>query len=85
MALNILTKLTRDRGSVNADMADKGGMGVGEMLTLADEGGRGVGEMLTLAEKGGRGGMDPPCLADIICEQPLRHGQLCSCNRNFRD
>ena len=31
-----------------------------------------VGEMLTMAYKGGRGGLDPPFLADIICEQPLR-------------
>ena len=41
------------------------------MLTMADEGGVGVGEMLTLADKGGRRGVDPPFLADIICEQPL--------------
>ena len=27
--------------------------------------------MLTMADKGGRGGLDPPILADIICEQPL--------------
>ena len=27
--------------------------------------------MLTMADKGGRGGLDPPFLADIICEQPL--------------
>ena len=26
--------------------------------------------MLTVADKGGRGGLDPPFLADIICEQP---------------
>ena len=30
-----------------------------------------VGEMLTLADKSGRGGLDPPFLAEIICEQPL--------------
>ena len=30
--------------------------------------------MMTLADKGGTGGLDPPFLADIICEQPLRHG-----------
>ena len=34
------------------------------------KGGGGVGEMLTMADKGGRGGLDPPFLADIICEQP---------------
>ena len=28
--------------------------------------------MLTMADKGARGGLDPPFLADIICEQPLR-------------
>ena len=46
----MLTKLMRQRegGCANADMADKGGRGVGEMLTLADE--------------GGREGMDPPIL-----------------------
>ena len=27
--------------------------------------------MLTMADKGGSGGLDPPFLADIICEQPL--------------
>ena len=27
--------------------------------------------MLTMADKEGRGGLDPPFLADIICEQPL--------------
>ena len=27
--------------------------------------------MLTMADIGGRGGLDPPFLADIICEQPL--------------
>ena len=55
----------------NADIADKGGWGVGEMLILADKGGRGVGEMLTMADKEGRGGLDPTFFADIICEQPL--------------
>ena len=35
---------------------------------MADEGGRGgSGD----ADKGERGGLDPPFLADIICEQPL--------------
>ena len=43
----------------NADIADKGGRGVGEMLTMADEGEGGVGEMLTMADKGG-GGLDSP-------------------------
>ena len=38
---------------------------------IADEGGRGVRQMLMLAEEGGRGGLDPPFLADVICEQPL--------------
>ena len=38
----------------------------------ADKGGRRVGEMLTMADKGESGGLDPPFLADIICEQPLR-------------
>ena len=41
------------------------------MLTGLTKGGGGVGEMLTMADKGGRGGLDPPFLADIICEQPL--------------
>ena len=38
----MLKKLTlqRDGGWVNADVADKGGGGVGEMRTLADKGGR---------------------------------------------
>ena len=59
MALNIFTKVTQKRkgSSANADKTDKGGRGVGEMLTMAD--------------KGRRGGLDPPFLADIICEQPL--------------
>ena len=38
---------------------------------IADKGGRGVGEMLTMADKGGRGGLDPPFVAYIISEQPL--------------
>ena len=50
----------------------EGGGVVGEMLTMADQGGGGVGEMLTIADKGGRGGLEPPFLATIICEQPLR-------------
>ena len=37
---------------------------------MADEGGRGVGEMLTMADKGGRGGLDPPFLADIFFNSP---------------
>ena len=49
----------------------KGGGQVRELLTMADEGGRGIGEMLTMADKGGKGALDPPFLADIICEQPL--------------
>ena len=38
----MFTKLTRKRkgGLANADIADKGGRGVGEMLTMAVEGGR---------------------------------------------
>ena len=55
----------------NADKLTKVGGGVGEMLTMADKGGGGGWEMLTMADKGGRGGLDPPFLADIICEQPL--------------
>ena len=35
------------------------------------KGGGGVGKMLIMADKGGREGLDPPFLADIICEQPL--------------
>ena len=31
--------------------------------------------MLTLADEAGRGGLDPPFLADIISEQPLRGGR----------
>ena len=42
------------------------------MLTMADKGGGGVKEMQTMADKGGRRGLDPPFLADIVCEQPLR-------------
>ena len=45
------------------------------MLTTADKGGRGVGEMLTMTKKGGRGGLDPQFLADIICKQPKTHHQ----------
>ena len=41
----------------NADLADEGGRGVGEMLTLADEGGGGAGPL--------------PFLADIIFEKSL--------------
>ena len=43
------------------------------MLTSADKGGRGIWQMLTLADKGGKGGggLEPPVLADIICEQLL--------------
>ena len=32
----------------------------------------GVGQFLILADKWGRRGLDPPCLADIICEQSQR-------------
>ena len=41
------------------------------MLSGLKKGGGGVGEMLTMADKGGRGVLDPPFLADIICEKPL--------------
>ena len=39
----MFTKLTRKRnvGLANADIAEEGGRGVEEMLTMADEGGRG--------------------------------------------
>ena len=47
------------------------------MLTGLTKGGWGVGEMLTMADKGWRGVLDPPLLADIICEQPLT-GRLIS-------
>ena len=30
------------------------------MLTMADKGGKGVGEMLTMSDERGRGGLDPP-------------------------
>ena len=55
MSLNILTKKTsqKEGGLANADRADQGGRGVGEMLTMADKGGRGV--------------WPTPFLADIIC------------------
>ena len=33
--------------------------------------------MLTMAEKVGKGGLDPPILADIICEQPLNQTDAC--------
>ena len=33
--------------------------------------GRGVGQFIILADKGEGGGLDPPFLADIMCEQPL--------------
>ena len=36
---------------------------------IADKGGRGVGEMLTLVDKGGRAVWIPTFVADIICEQ----------------
>ena len=42
------------------------------MLTGLTKAEGGVEEMLTLADKGGRGGLDPPGLAVIICEKPLR-------------
>ena len=32
--------------------------------------------MLTMADKRGRGGLDPPILADLICEQPLKEEQV---------
>ena len=43
VALNMFTKLTQKRkgGLANADKADKGGRGVGEILTMADKGGMG--------------------------------------------
>ena len=60
MSLIILTKKYKSKGGglANADMADKGGRGIREMLTMADKGGRGV-------------WTPPPFLADIICKQPL--------------
>ena len=45
--------------------------GFKEILTIANEGGGGGGEMLTMADKFGRGGLDPPILTEIICEQSL--------------
>ena len=42
------------------------------MLSKLTEGAGGVGEMLIMADKGGKGCLDPPFLADIICEQPLK-------------
>ena len=47
------------------------------MLTGLIKGGGGVGEMLTMGDEGGRGGLDPPFLADIICEQPLTTDTFC--------
>ena len=41
------------------------------MLTLVEKLGRGFWQMLTLADKEGGGRLEPPFLADIICEQPL--------------
>ena len=59
-AMNMSTKLTRQRegGWTNADMADKEEGWIREILTLADKGRTGI--------------WDPPLLADIICEQPLK-------------
>ena len=71
--------LKRRGGLENADKADKGGEGVGEMLTMCD--------------KGRRGGLDPAIFADIICEQPLiptffslnrPTGRICSSSRDVR-
>ena len=42
---------------------------------MKKEGG-GVGDILTMADKGGKVGLDPPFLADIICEQPLRRRSM---------
>ena len=50
---------------------EEGGIKYIHKSEKADKGGRGVGEMLTMADKEGRGGLDPPFLADIICEKPL--------------
>ena len=44
-------------GEPNADIADKGGGGVMEMLTLLTRGGWGVIEILTLDDGGGGGGV----------------------------
>ena len=32
-----------------------------------------------MADKRGRGGLDPPILADIICEHPLNNVNVCTC------
>ena len=50
--------------------ADEGGKGVSQMLIIVDEGGRGVSRKLTNAD-------EPPILADVICEQPLRLSYIC--------
>ena len=47
------------------------------MLTIADEGGGGVSQKLTIADRGGAGGGAYKLLflADVICEQPLKTNQ----------
>ena len=44
----------------DGDIADGGGGGVIQMLTLADKGGWGVIQMLTFADRGGGGGQKWP-------------------------
>ena len=53
----MLTRLTKGRGGFGKCWLRRGKRGGEKMLTMADE--------------GGRVGLDPPYLADIICEQPL--------------
>ena len=38
---------------------------------ISDKGGRGVSQYLIFGWQRGRGCLDPPILADIICEQPI--------------
>ena len=53
-------------------ISEKGGGGVSQFLIFSDKGGVGGKPISDFwLTRGGGGGLDPPCLADIICEQPL--------------
>ena len=76
MSLNILTKMMRQKeGGLSKCWQgwQIGEWGLGKCSQWLTKGGGGVGEMLSMADEGERGVWTPPFLADIICEQPLRH------------
>ena len=54
-------------------ISDKGGGGVNQFLIFSDKGGTGGKPSSDFWQTRGEGGLDPPFLADIICEQPFSH------------